>query len=320
MNDRLNDLRQMAKRQQQQTTSSSASLPSSASSSMRDLFTSPTSDGLAGGAVGSTDDFFKQVTTIKSELGQFHSISDRVRALKGHALAANSSAKERAVSQQLNSLLSEASQQSVSIRRLLEAMRLENEAVREAQPHSSETRIRINLYQNLTRKFRSHLADHQQAQSEYQRDVRAKVIRQVRLAYPEATDREIEALMEADGGVQSASAAIRGRISGGHETAQAAIDELQDLQDTYNDLQKLQRSVGDIQRLYTDLAAYVETQGDLIDQIEHNVSSAKDYTDDATQELITARKFQNAVTKRFVCMIILFLILGLILFAPLFLR
>lgn len=49
--------------------------------------------------------------------------------------------------------------------------------------------------------------------------------------------------------------------------------------------------------MFVDLATLVDAQGELLDQIEFSVQSAKDYTERAEKELIITRKNQKAAQK-----------------------
>lgn len=49
--------------------------------------------------------------------------------------------------------------------------------------------------------------------------------------------------------------------------------------------------------MFVDLSTLVDAQGELLDQIEFSVTSAKDYTEKAEKELIITRKHQKAAKK-----------------------
>ncbi|KAG5459381.1 MAG: neuronal Q-snares in complex with R-snare motif of Tomosyn, partial [Olpidium bornovanus] len=76
--------------------------------------------------------------------------------------------------------------------------------------------------------------------------------------------------------------------SGQHVEAQRA---LADIQEKHADIIRIEKSIL-LNQLFMDLAALVATQGDMLNQIDHNVSNAVEYTDKGVEELKKAVKSQ----------------------------
>ena len=64
------------------------------------------------------------------------------------------------------------------------------------------------------------------------------------------------------------------------------------------------------------MSVLVETQGELLDQIEYTVSQSVNYTGKAVEELRTASKYQKAVRKKMCCLICIILIIIAIVVVP----
>ena len=60
----------------------------------------------------------------------------------------------------------------------------------------------------------------------------------------------------------------------------------------------------------------VETQGELLDQIEYTVAQSVNYTGKAVEELRSATKYQKKVRKKMCCVIVILLIALIVIIAP----
>jgi len=257
-------------------------------------------------------EYFTAVGRIKGGLTAIRTNVERFRLLKNQQVQASSPDQEKDISRQLNALLDQTNQQVTSVMREIEDLKEENVAFMNKHKDSSEARIRNNMHQALTRKFREVLTEYQSVQSEFKQEVVGKVTRQVRIVYPEATDEEVNRLIDA--GDMSAGAAIRSRITGGHESLKSALS---DIQDKHRDVRRLEASIAELHQMFVELATLVESQGDLLDQIEFSVNSAKDYTEKAEKELVTARKYQQTARKRMCWLSICLIILAIVILMPL---
>ena len=75
-------------------------------------------------------------------------------------------------------------------------------------------------------------------------------------------------------------------LSGAHQNLQNA---LYDIEERHKDLLNLERNVNEIHRMFVDLALLVSLQGDIIDNIEVNVRSAKESVIHAEGDLILSK-------------------------------
>ncbi len=66
------------------------------------------------------------------------------------------------------------------------------------------------------------------------------------------------------------------------------------------------------------MSVLVETQGELLDQIEYTVGQSVNYTGKAVEELRTAGKYQRKVRKKMCCVIIVLLVILIIFLSSFF--
>eukprot|EP00923_Selenidium_pygospionis_P002362 GHVN01003644.1.p1 GENE.GHVN01003644.1~~GHVN01003644.1.p1 ORF type:complete len:331 (-),score=68.90 GHVN01003644.1:2371-3363(-) len=257
-------------------------------------------------------DFFEEVGVIRTGLNQIRENVDGIKALKKHAIQAASPQREKEVSVKLNILLDDTNKRVMTTKKQLSELKQNNIKFAQKNKDTSETRIRDNMHGNLTRKFQNTLTEYQKAQTSYKQEVMHKVVRQVKIVYPDATPEELSEMVEA--GEMSSAMAIKSRMTGGHEDLQNAIG---DIQDKYRDIRRLEGSVAELHQMFVELATLVDAQGEMLNQIEHSVKSAKDYTEKGEVELVAARKHQETAKKRMVWLSICLIVLAIIIVLPL---
>jgi t-SNARE complex subunit (syntaxin) len=66
----------------------------------------------------------------------------------------------------------------------------------------------------------------------------------------------------------------------------------------YQDVLTLEQSVAELHQMFLDFALLTEQQGELLDQIEFNVTQATDYVEEANVETHTAIEYQKSIRKK----------------------
>jgi t-SNARE complex subunit (syntaxin) len=79
--------------------------------------------------------------------------------------------------------------------------------------------------------------------------------------------------------------------------------------DKYHDVLTLEASVNELHQMFLDFALLTEKQGELLDQIEHQVKEAGDYIDQGNQEMVEAVELQKSIRKKQCCIILIVLII-----------
>ena len=83
-------------------------------------------------------------------------------------------------------------------------------------------------------------------------------------------------------------------LSGAHQGVKNALF---DMEERHKDLQKLERNVKEIHRMFLDLSLLVNMQGEMIDNIEVNVKSAKAAVFHAEEDLILSKDNLSSARK-----------------------
>lgn len=66
----------------------------------------------------------------------------------------------------------------------------------------------------------------------------------------------------------------------------------------YQDVLTLEQSVAELHQMFLDFALLTEQQGELLDQIEFNVTQATDYVEEANVQTHQAIEYQKAIRKK----------------------
>ncbi|KAK1947490.1 Syntaxin-1A [Phytophthora citrophthora] len=225
--------------------------------------------------------------------------SQQISELNGKAILATSNVEEQAISTELGFVIETTNKLAAHAKGLLERLKKEStERKKEKGTPLSEIRIRDNMCATLTKKFMDSMKDYQKAQQKYKADMKNKVKRQVQIVKPDASEAEIDAVMRSgDTGSIYKSAILQGGA------AESITDVFLHCQDKYRDVLKLEQSVAELHQMFLDLALLVEQQGELLDQIDHQVRSAANYVEQGNQEMTKAIKYQKAHRKKMCCLL-----------------
>ncbi len=101
------------------------------------------------------------------------------------------------------------------------------------------------------------------------------------------------------------------RVKG--EAADSIRNAYMNVADKYQDVLTLEASVSELHQMFLDFALLTEKQGELLDQIEHQVKEASEYIDQGNTEMVEAIEIQKSIRKKQCCIaMIVLIIIGII--------
>ena len=149
------------------------------------------------------------------------------------------------------------------------------------------------------------MKSYQAAQQKYKTDIKKKVKLQVLIANPNATDEDVDKVLQSQSG---RDALYRQQILAG-----GVSNEVQNIHakvaGKYQDILTLEQSVAELHQMFLDFALLTEQQGELLDQIEFQVREAGDYVEDANVEVFGAIDYQKKIRKK-QCWILLIVVIA----------
>jgi len=147
------------------------------------------------------------------------------------------------------------------------------------------------------------MTEYQEVQTTYKSKFREKVERQYKIVKSDITQEEIDEAIET-GNTQVFAQEILV-----DKRQEKAKDALQYIENRHRDILRLQQSIEELHQLFLDMAILVEAQGELIDQIEHNVSQAVAYAKEGTNQLRKANTLAKKSRKKKMCIIIVIVLI-----------
>jgi len=160
----------------------------------------------------------------------------------------------------------------------------------------AEMKIRTNMHGAMTRQFVELMKEYQEKQEAYKGRIKDKVVRQIQIVKPEGVSEELM-----DEYMQGKKQIFTDVIIGS-QVSQA----YEDIQARHKEILKLEESLRELHQLFVDMAVLVEAQGELLDQIENQVSNAVGYTEKGAKELEKANYYQKKSRKKMCCLIVFF--------------
>lgn len=193
-----------------------------------------------------------------------------------------------------------------NVKAKLEALNKDNLANRQkpgCEKGTGVDRSRTNMTNALNKKFKELMSDFQTLRQRIQDEYREVVERRVITVTGTRPDEEtIDRLIETGNSEQIFQKAIqevgRGQV----------LDTLEEIQERHDAAKEIEKKLLDLHQIYLDMAVLVEAQGELLDNIESQVTNAVDHVQTGTTALQNAKKLQRN-SRKWTCIAIIILLL-----------
>jgi len=253
------------------------------------------------------NDFFSQVEEIKEAMAQ---ITENIATMKGlysKLLTATSTEDAQELRQEVGEVRSATDKIAQQMRIKMKKMRKENDDFEKSHDNDpSLVKIRSNMHGTLVRKFLDLMQEYQAMLTKYDKKFRDKAYKEVQIVAPDASPEDIDEVLES-----GEEAIFQKHIMEDRKHAKAK-QTLDYLKEKHNDLLALEKSITELNQLFMDMAILVETQGDLIDQIEFSVMNSKAFTEKAVVTLQETAKIVTNTRKKKVCIVITVILIILV--------
>ena len=134
------------------------------------------------------------------------------------------------------------------------------------------SRIVANLYGACLKKFEKLAEGFTEEQNNYSTYIRESIIRDAEIVLEKKfNDNEKDQILENPDMVQSL---LDKKLQG--QAHQTMVNAVNDLAARHQDILKLERNVNEVYQMFVDLQVLVKAQGEIIDNIESNILTAKD--------------------------------------------
>ncbi|KYO39574.1 syntaxin-2 isoform B [Alligator mississippiensis] len=253
------------------------------------------------------DEFFQQVEDLRNSIAKIAQNVEEVK--KKHSIILSAPNPEGRTKEELEDLNKEIKKIANKVRAKLKTIELSFEQDENANRTSVDLRIRKTQHSVLSRKFVEVMTEYNETQTLFRERSKGRIQRQLEITGKTTTDEELEEMLESG----NPSIFTFDIISDSQITRQA----LNEIESRHKDIMKLESSIRELHDMFMDMAMFVETQGEMINNIEKNVMNASDYVEHAKEETKKAVKYQSKARRKMmfiiICVTVLLVILGIIL-------
>ncbi|CAI5463791.1 unnamed protein product, partial [Closterium sp. Yama58-4] len=194
-----------------------------------------------------------------------------------------------------------------AIKRQIEALdraNLESRKTPGCEEGTGTDRTRMSITTTMKRKLKELMNEFQDLRSKFQSEYREVVERRYYTVTGKRADSEtIDTLIETGDSESIFQKAIQEQGRG------QLMDTLAEIQERHSAVQDIEKQLLELHQIFMDMAVLVESQGELLDNIEVQVGQAVDHVQHGTKQLVEARKTQLNTRKWICCGIILVIVI-----------
>ncbi|XP_044514661.1 syntaxin-2 isoform X1 [Gracilinanus agilis] len=249
------------------------------------------------------DDFFHQVEEIRNNISKIAQNVEEVK--KNHSIILSAPNPDARTKEDLEDLNKEIKKIANKIRAKLKTIEQSFDQDENANRTSVDLRIRKTQHSVLSRKFVEVMTEYNETQTLFRERSKGRIQRQLEITGKTTTDDELEEMLESG----NPSIFTSDIISDSQITRQA----LNEIESRHKDIMKLESSIRELHEMFMDMAMFVETQGEMINNIEKNVMNASDYVEHAKEETKKAVKYQSKARRKKWIIVAVLLVLAAIL-------
>lgn len=255
------------------------------------------------------DTYFKQVEDIEKEIDKLSKILKKLQDENEESKSTSKAPTMKAIKQRMAKDVDEVSRIALLAKAKIEQLDKENLANRQKPGAGKGTaieRTRSASTLALKKKLRDKMSEFQTLRQTIHQEYRDVVERRVFTVTGQRVDEDIiDHLVETGESEQIFQKAIqeqgRGQILG----------TLAEIQERHETVKELEGKLLDLQQIFLDMAVMVEAQGEILDNIESQVSNAVDHVNLGNNALLKAKKKQKS-SRKWTCIAILILLIIII--------
>ncbi|KAG9159716.1 hypothetical protein Leryth_007744 [Lithospermum erythrorhizon] len=252
------------------------------------------------------DNFFKEVQDVEKQYEKLNRLLKKLQDAHEESKSVTKAATMKAIKQRMEKDVDEVGKIARSIKSKMEELDRENMANRQKPgcgKGSAVDRSRTATTVALKKKFKDKMSEFQSLRENIHQEYRDVVERRVYTVTGTRADEEtIDQLIETGDSEQIFQKAIREQGRG------QVMDTLAEIQERRDAVIELERKLLELQQIFLDMAVLVDAQGDLLDNIETQVSSAVDHVQSGNTALQKAKKLQRN-SRKWMCIAIIILLI-----------
>lgn len=252
------------------------------------------------------DNFFKKVQEIEHQYEKLNKLLKKLQDAHEESKAVTKASAMKAIKQRMEKDVDEVGKITRVIKSKFEELDRENLSNRQKPgcgKGSAVDRSRTSTTVSLKKKFKDKMTEFQNLRESIRQEYREVVERRVFTVTGNRADEEtIDKLIETGDSEQIFQKAIQEQGRG------QIMDTLAEIQERHDAVRELERKLLELQQIFLDMAVLVDAQGDLLDNIETQVSNAVDHVQSGNVALQKAKTLQRN-SRKWMCIAILILLI-----------
>ncbi|XP_030452897.1 syntaxin-132-like [Syzygium oleosum] len=252
------------------------------------------------------ENFFKKVQDIEKQIDKLNKLLKKLQDAHEESKAVTKAASMKVIKQRMEKEVDEVGKVARLIKSKIEELDRENLANRQKPGCGKGTgvdRSRTQTTVAMKKKFKDKMAEFQVLRENIHQENREVVERRVFTVTGTRADEEtIDRLIETGDSEQIFQKAIQEQGRG------QIMDTVAEIQERHDAVRDLERKLLDLQQIFMDMAVLVDAQGDMLDNIESQVSSAVDHVQSGNTALQRAKSLQKS-SRKWMCIAILILLI-----------
>ncbi|XP_021461492.2 syntaxin-2 [Oncorhynchus mykiss] len=232
---------------------------------------------------GFMEGFFRRVEEVRGLIDKISSEVEEVR--KNHSMILSAPNTDEKMKDELDRLTNEIKSDANSVRVKLKSMEQSLPKDDVSNRASADFRIQKTQHTVLSRKFVEVMSQYNKTQVSFRERSKGRIQRQLEITGRVTSNEELEDMLESG----NPSIFTSDIISDSQVTRQA----LNEIVSRHQDIIRLESSIKELHTMFMDMAMLVENQGDMVNNIENNVSNAAEYIGRAKEETKKAVRYQK---------------------------
>ncbi|XXG73996.1 hypothetical protein AAC387_Pa07g2830 [Persea americana] len=248
-----------------------------------------------GSAELSIEDFFRQVKVVENQNEKLSKLLKKLQDANEESKNVTNAAAMKAIKQRMEKDIDEVGKVAHLAKSKLDELDRDNLTSRKKPgcgKGSSVDRSRMATTVSLKKKLKEKMSEFQALratiQEEYGEAIETRVFTVTGTRPDEQT---LEWLIENGNSEQIFQRAVQEQGRG------QVVDTLAEIQERHDTVRDLEKKLFELQQIFLDMAVLVEAQGDILDNIESQVSNAVDHVQSGTTALHRARNMQKSYRK-----------------------
>ncbi|XP_077595517.1 syntaxin-4 [Stigmatopora nigra] len=248
--------------------------------------------------------FFKKVQEIHEGLYSFKKMVGDLENKQKTVLAV--ALPEEGMKKELQTLRDEIKTLACQIQRKLKSIE-PKKGEDDGKYVTVNARMQRTQHAILSRQFVELMGHCNTIQAQYRDRNVERIQRQFKITGNTVTDEELDSMLESG----QTDIFTQNILSDAKATKQA----LNEIESRHDEILKLERSIKDLHEMFQYLAMEVEAQGEMVDQIEHNIKQSSNYVERAKDNTEKAVTYQQKARKKkiwiAVCLAVVIIILAI---------